>query len=131
MLPPLEPLPIKERVSVVFIQRGEIDVIDSAFVVVDATGVRTQIPVGGVACIMLEPGTRLSHRAAALASRVGTLLVWVGEAGVRLYAAGQPGGARADRLLYQAKLALDESLRLKVVRKKVRAAFWGRTSGTP
>ena len=53
------------------------------------------------------------------ASEVGTLLVWVGEAGVRLYAAGQPGGARSDRLLYQAKLALDDDLRLKVVRKIV------------
>jgi CRISPR-associated protein Cas1 len=52
-----------------------------------------------------------------LASRVGCLLVWVGEAGVRLYASGQPGGARADRLLYQAKLALDDAARLKVVRK--------------
>ena len=37
---------------------------------------------------------------------MGTLLVWVGEAGVRLYSSGQPGGARADRLLYQARLAL-------------------------
>jgi CRISP-associated protein Cas1 len=42
--------------------------------------------------------------------------VWVGEAGVRLYAAGQPGGARADRLLHQAAAALDEAARLKVVR---------------
>lgn len=31
--------------------------------------------------------------------------------------AGQPGGARSERLLYQAKLALDETARLKVVRK--------------
>jgi CRISPR-associated protein Cas1 len=123
LLPPLKPLPMKERISVLFIERGEIDVIDGAFVVVDATGIRTQIPVGGVACIMLEPGTRLSHRAAALAARVGTLLVWVGEAGVRLYASGQPGGARSDRLLYQAKLALDEALRLKVVRKMYALRF--------
>ena len=123
LLPPLKPLPIKERVSVVFVERGEIDMLDGAFVVVDATGVRTQIPVGGVACLMLEPGTRLSHRAAALAARVGTLLVWVGEAGVRLYSAGQPGGARSDRLLYQAKLALDENLRLKVVRKMYALRF--------
>ena len=42
---------------------------------------------------------------------------WVGEAGVRLYSAGQPGGARADRLLHQARLALDRDARLKVVRK--------------
>lgn len=123
LLPPLKPIPIKERLSVVFVERGEIDVLDGAFVVVDATGIRTHIPVGGVACIMLEPGTRLSHRAAALAARVGTLLVWVGEAGVRLYSSGQPGGARSDRLLYQAKLALDESLRLKVVRKMYALRF--------
>lgn len=123
LLPPLKPIAIKERVSVVFVERGEIDVLDGAFVVVDATGIRTHLPVGGVACIMLEPGTRLSHRAAELAARVGTLLVWVGEAGVRLYSAGQPGGARSDRLLYQAKLALDETLRLKVVRKMYALRF--------
>lgn len=122
-LPPLKPIPIKERLSVVFVEKGEVDVIDGAFVVVDVTGIRTQIPVGGVACMMLEPGTRVSHRAAALAARVGTLLVWVGEAGVRVYSSGQPGGARADRLLYQARLALDDTLRLKVVRKMYAMRF--------
>jgi CRISPR-associated protein Cas1 len=42
---------------------------------------------------------------------------------VRLYAAGQPGGARADRLLFQAKLALDDDARLKVVRKMYELRF--------
>ncbi|ARP96729.1 type I-E CRISPR-associated endonuclease Cas1e [Bordetella genomosp. 13] len=114
---------MKDRVSLVFVQYGQIDVQDGAFVVVDQTGVRTHIPVGSVACIMLEPGTRVSHAAIHLAALVGTLLVWVGEAGVRLYASGQPGGARADRLLYQAKLALDDDLRLKVVRKMYEVRF--------
>lgn len=114
---------MKERVSMIFIEYGEIDVLDGAFVVIDKSGVRTHIPIGSVACIMLEPGTRVSHRAAALAARVGTLLVWVGEAGVRLYASGQPGGARSDRLLYQAKLALDDTARLKVVRKMYELRF--------
>jgi CRISP-associated protein Cas1 len=122
-LPSLKPIPIKDRVSVLFVEYGEIDVIDGAFVVVDKTGVRTQVPVGAIACLMLEPGTRLSHRAAALAAQVGTLLVWVGEAGVRLYSSGQPGGARSDRLLYQARLALDDDLRLKVVRKMYAMRF--------
>ena len=106
-----------------FIEKGQLDVIDGAFVVVDQLGVRIHIPVGSVACLMLEPGTRVSHAAVALASRVGCLLVWVGEAGVRLYASGQPGGARADRLLYQAKLALDDDARLKVVRKMYAMRF--------
>ena len=90
---------------------------------IDVNGVRTHIPVGGFACLMLEPGTRVSHAAVALAARAGTLLVWVGEAGVRLYASGQPGGARADRLLWQARLALDEAARLKVVRKMFELRF--------
>jgi CRISPR-associated protein Cas1 len=64
--------------------------------------VRTHIPVGSVACIML---------------------VWVGKAGVRIYASGQPGGARSDRLLYQTRLALDEQARLKVVRKMYEIRF--------
>jgi CRISP-associated protein Cas1 len=120
---PLNPIPLKDRVSLVFLQYGQLDVIDGAFVLVDQNGVRTHIPIGSVACLMLEPGTRVSHAAVKLAATVGTLLVWVGEAGVRLYAAGQPGGARCDRLLYQAKLALDEDLRLKVVRKMFELRF--------
>ena len=123
ILPTLKPIPIKDRISVVYVEKGNLDVLDGAFVVVDKTGVRTHIPVGGVACLMLEPGTRVSHAAVTLASRVGCLLVWVGEAGVRLYASGQPGGARSDRLLYQAKLALDDTARLKVVRKMYALRF--------
>ena len=123
ILPPLKPIPMKDRISVLFVEKGNIDVLDGAFVVVDKSGVRTHIPLGGVACIMLEPGTRVSHAAVTLASRIGCLLVWVGDGGVRLYASGQPGGARADRLLYQAKLALDDDARLKIVRKMYAMRF--------
>lgn len=120
---PLRPIPMKDRAGIIFLEYGELDVIDSAFVLVDKTGIRTQIPVGGLACIMLEPGTRVSHASVILAARVGCLLVWVGEAGVRLYASGQPGGARADKLLYQARVAIDDDARLNVVREMYRRRF--------
>lgn len=120
---PLRPIPMKDRAGIIFLEYGELDVLDGAFVLVNKTGIRTQIPVGGLACIMLEPGTRTSHAAVILAARVGCLLVWVGEAGVRLYASGQPGGARADKLLYQARVALDEDARLNVVREMFRIRF--------
>lgn len=122
MLPRLKPIPIKDRVSMIFIEKCHLDVVDGAFVMIE-NGVHTQIPAGSIACIMMEPGVRISHRAVELAARVGTLLIWVGEAGVRLYASGQPGGARSDKLLYQAKLALDDTLRLKVVRKMYEMRF--------
>ena len=87
LLPKLSPITIKERVSLVFVEKGNLDVLDGAFVVVDVNGVRTHIPVGGVSCLMLEPGTRISHAAAALAARVGCLICWVGEADVRTWPA--------------------------------------------
>ena len=49
LLPPLRPIPIKERLSVLYVERGRLDVLDGAFVVVDVTGVRTHVPLGGVA----------------------------------------------------------------------------------
>jgi CRISPR-associated protein Cas1 len=82
VLPPLKPIPIKDRISVAYIEKGNLDVLDGAFVVVDKNGVRTHIPVGGLVCLMLEPGTRVSHAAVTLASRVGCLLIWIGQQGV-------------------------------------------------
>ncbi|WP_439271393.1 type I-E CRISPR-associated endonuclease Cas1e [Pseudochrobactrum sp. HB0163] len=125
-LPGLTPpklIPLKDRSSLVFVERAQLDVLDGAFVAVNADGTRTQIPVGGLAGIMLEPGARISHAAVSLAARAGTLITWVGEAGVRLYSAGQPGGARSDRLLWQAKIALDDAARLRVVRKMYAMRF--------
>lgn len=119
----VKPIPIRERASILFVEHAQIDVSDQAFVLINADGTRTAIPVGGLACLMLEPGTRISHAAVKLAAKVSCLLVWTGEGGVRLYAAGQPGGARADRLLYQAALANDETARLKVVREMYRVRF--------
>lgn len=122
-LPPPKPIPLKERAALVFVERAKIDVVDGAFVAIDAEGVRTHIPIGGIACLMLEPGARISHAAISLAARAGTLVTWIGEAGVRFYSAGQPGGARSDKLLWQAQLALDPFARLRVVRKMYALRF--------
>lgn len=112
---PIAPIPIRDRASILFLEHGQIDVVDQAFVLIDDQG-RTPIPIGGLACVMLEPGTRISHAAVALAAKVNCLLVWTGEGGVRVYASGQLGGASGRHLLYQARIALDDTARLNVVR---------------
>lgn len=42
---PLKPIPIRERVSIVFLEHGRLDMINQAFVITDAQGTRTQIPI--------------------------------------------------------------------------------------
>lgn len=122
-LPKLRPLQVKDRTPIVHLEKGELDVINGSFVLVDRRGIRIQIPIGSIACLILEPGVRITHAAVVLASRVRCLLIWTGEGGVRLYASGQPGGARADRLLYQARIAVNDAQRLRVVRKMYAMRF--------
>ena len=46
MRPP-KPIPIKDRASILFLDKGQVDVVDGAFVLIDKNGIRKQIPVGG------------------------------------------------------------------------------------
>ena len=41
-LAPPKPIPLKDRSSILFVGRGQIDVLDGGFVVIDAEGVRTR-----------------------------------------------------------------------------------------
>ena len=99
MLPPIKPIPIKDRLSILFVEKGHLDVLDGAFVVVDKTGIRTHIPIGGVACLMLEPGTRVSHAAVSLASRVGVPATALSPVVERLLASGMLAITEHEKLL--------------------------------
>lgn len=76
------------------------------------------IPFQSISCILLEPGSTVSHDALRLLARHGTGLVAVGEDGVRMYASmpfGPDDSALARR---QAMTWADSSgLRMKVARK--------------
>ncbi len=88
----------------IFLQYGQIDVLDGAFVLIDKTGIRTHIPVGSVSLVMRWNRERgFPMRQCILASTVSTLLVWVGGAGVRVYSSGQPGARRADKFALSGK----------------------------
>lgn len=116
-------VPLKDRSTYISVEYGILDVQDGAFVLRDVNGVRTSIPVAGLACIMLGPGTTITHAAVSLAADVRCLLIWTGEGGVRLYSAGMPGGSRCDRLLNQARAALIPECRLEVIRRMYQYRF--------
>lgn len=118
-------LPLKEREPFLHLKYGCLDVQDSAVVLTDAHGVRMQVPVGAIACLMLEPGTTVTHAAVRTCADEDCLLVWCGEGGVRFYSAGTPGGARSDKLLFQLEVAMDPGRRLRVVREMFRRRFGG------
>lgn len=114
--------PHRARSPFLSIGRGKVAVNDRSLVVVDADGV-IEIPVAMVSAIFLEPGVSITHEAVKLAAENDTLLLWTGEAGIRLYSAGMPGGKSAGRIVSQVKLHLDDKERLQAAQRLYRLMF--------
>ncbi|CDQ10633.1 conserved hypothetical protein [Acidithiobacillus ferrivorans] len=77
----------------------------------------TPIPIDRLACLMLGPGTSISQDAIKSCADAGCLVLWTGEHGVRVYSAGQPGGASGAHILRQAEIVLDPQKRLLAARR--------------
>lgn len=75
------------------------------------------IPFQGVSCVLLQPGTSVSHDALRLLSRHGTGLVAVGEDGVRMYASMPFGPDSSQRARRQVEAWADPAQRLLVARR--------------
>jgi len=114
-------VPVSERISFVFLEHARIERDGHALVAVGAD-VKTQIPVGRTAVLALGPGCSITHAAVALCGLEGALILWTGEAGTRLYAAGQPYGDGRS-LLFQAAMRVDPVKRLIGARRIWRRMF--------
>ena len=75
------------------------------------------IPFQMVSCLLLQPGTTVSHDALRLLARHGTGLVFVGQGGVRLYASMPFGPDRSARARRQVELWASRDDRLHVIRR--------------
>lgn len=106
---------ISDRISSLYVERTHVDRNDNAVVLVNKQ--RTvSVPAAFIAVMLLGPGVRITHQAVTLLGDSGTSICWVGEHGVRMYAAGL-GPNRGTRLLtQQAWLVSRTKERLRVAR---------------
>jgi CRISPR-associated protein Cas1 len=75
------------------------------------------IPYQMVSCLVLEPGTSLTHDAARILARHGTTLLFVGEDGVRFYAS-MPAGPDSSKLARrQVETWAEHDRRILIVRR--------------
>ncbi|GIF04420.1 type I-E CRISPR-associated endonuclease Cas1e [Actinoplanes siamensis] len=115
---------VSDRLSTIYIERCHVDRADNAIVLVNRE--RTiRVPAAMIASVLLGPGTRITHAAAALLADSGTTICWVGEHGVRLYASGL-GPSRGAALIHrQAYLVTRAPHRLAVARAMYAKRFPG------
>lgn len=95
-------IPHRDRHGLLWLRRGELSVRDGTLEFSSGGSDRLppgtfDIPVQGVSCIILEPGSTVSHDALRLLARYRTGLVVSGDNGVRFYAS-MPFGSRDSQL---------------------------------
>lgn len=111
-------LPIKNRLSFFYVERGALTVIDGCLVLTDNDDdVQYEVPARAVTVIMVGPGTAVTTEAMKLAGRYGVLITWVGEHGVRCYSAGRPWTENSKWLQTQVRCYADPVLTLRVARE--------------
>ncbi len=119
-------LPISSRISFLTVEHCKIRMGGSVPVRIDIDPAdgdnqravqETPIPMERLSCLMLGPGTSISQDAIKAFANAGCLVLWTGESGVRVYSAGQPGGASGAHILRQAEIILDPQKRLQAARR--------------
>lgn len=120
---------IEDRLSTLYVERSHLDRDDNAVIIVNKE--RTvRVPAAMIATLLLGPGTRVTHAAVRLLADSGTSVCWVGERGVRMYAAGL-GISRGSQLIErQAYLVSRRDERLRVARRMYQMRFPGEDVAT-
>lgn len=121
---PTELLRIEDRISFIYLERAVVHRDDNAITATDDDGT-VHIPAAGLGCLLLGPGTRVSHAAMALLGDCGVSMVWAGEKGVRFYAHGSAVAKNNHLLVQQAQLVSNTRSRIAVARRMYQMRFPG------
>lgn len=113
---------VRDSGSFLYLERGRLEQDGRSVLFVNESG-RTPIPAANLSLLILGPGTTVTHKAVVNLAECGCSVVWGGEEGVRLYAAGLGDTRSGSRLLRQAELVADPERRLLVVRRLYQLRF--------
>lgn len=113
---------LRDSSSFLYVERGHLEQDDRSVAYVTDLG-RTAIPIASLSLLMVGPGMTVTHRAMVNAAECGCAVAWVGEEGVRMYAAGLGSTRSARQILRQVQLLSDDASRMRVVREMYEMRF--------
>jgi CRISP-associated protein Cas1 len=109
-------VPLKDREPYIFLEYGSLSADSHAFIFTNKNGC-FDIPAAMFSVIFIQPGVSVTHEAIKLAAQHKSLIMWVGEESVRLYAVGFCDSSKsASRITKQVLITTNPDLRLKSAR---------------
>lgn len=115
-------VPHRDRHGLIWLERGELSVIHGTLVFKAAASPsmeagRYDLPYQSISCVLIGPGTTVTHDALRLLARHGTGLVAMGTEGVRHYASMPQGPDRSALARAQVRRWSDARARIRVTLK--------------
>lgn len=119
----LQELPrLKDSISYLYLEHAVIEQNDTAIIAIQKRG-RTPIPIASMTCLLLGPGTSITHAAIRAICDNGCMAIWCGEHAERFYAAGIGETRSAKNLLTQAKACVDPERHLETAKRMYQIRF--------
>ena len=106
----------EERISMLYIEKARIE--QSEYGVQIRQGYKiSEIPITTISCLLLGPGTSITHRAVANCAQAGCSICWMGMDQAVFYAYGEPATNKSKNLLKQIKYHESKVLHMEIVHK--------------
>jgi CRISPR-associated protein Cas1 len=118
-----------DSLSYLFVEHAVVEREGHSVAAFTADG-RITLPAAAMGCLVLGPGTRITHGALGVLAQSGCLVVWAGSDGLKFYAAGQAKSRSSAAIERQARHWADDTLRMGVVRRLYEARFAERLDPT-
>lgn len=119
-----ESLPqVKDKYPFVYLERGRLEIDDSSVKWIDCEANVVRLPIATLNCLLLGPGTSITHEAVKVIAQSNCGVCWVGEDSLLFYASGQAPAADTRNLRAQLKLSADSKKSLEVARRMFARRF--------
>lgn len=119
-----ESLPqVKDKYPFIYLERGRLEIDDSSVKWIDCDANVVRLPIATLNCLLLGPGTSITHEAVKVTAQANCSICWVGEDSLLFYACGQSPTADTRNMREQMKLAADPKKAVEVARRMFARRF--------
>ncbi len=108
---------VKDKYPFIYLERGRLEIDDSSIKWIDCDKNVVRLPIATINCLLLGPGTTLTHEAVKVMAAANCSICWVGEDSLIFYAAGITPTADSRNLRRQMQLAADKKKAVEVARR--------------
>ena len=114
---------VSSKYPFIYLERGRLEIDDSSVKWIDSDCNVVRLPIATLNCLLLGPGTTITHEAVKVISTANCSVCWVGEDSLLFYAVGQTPTSNTRNFHRQMLLSADEKKSLEVARRMYARRF--------